>query len=247
MLLKHCVKDGVIDYAALDEESFYLFNYLRAVESLSKDDYTSWSKNEKLAFWINTYHACSLLLFLKNPYARMVQDIRENPNDPIITVFGDELSLNDIKHTIIRSPFLLDERVHCALSSLARGFPSLRNEAYLGVSLNLLLEEDVHRFLQDDRAVRIDHEGKKIFLSKIFKWFGRDFLARYSTKKRALQNFSAEDRAVLYFLASYMPDERKFIMSGTYTIEYFDFDWTINRSVIDVIPSDSSSTTVKPD
>jgi len=235
LLLKECVRDGAIDFDALRDNQIYLHNFIRDIELLDYETFSSWSHKEKLAFWINTYHAFSFLLILKNPYAHTIKEIRESPRDKLFTIFGENVSLNHLKHTIIRGPFL-DERIHCTLSSLARGFPPMRNEAYLGISLNLLLDEDVRTFLASPGVLRIKPTKDKIHISHLFKWFGGDFVKNYSTHKKTLSKFTRQEAAVMNFIAAYRQDQREFIMSGDYTIEYIDFDWTINRSDVDAKP-----------
>jgi len=226
--LKSCLKQGRVDYELLDQNKHILYKFLNDVASVPEKRYKQWSRNEKLAFWINLYNVFSLSLHLKNPYASHIKEIRERPSMKVFTVFGKKISLNEIKHTYIRGMFN-DERIHFAVVGPARGFPRFRDEAYLGRYINLQLEEDVFRFVTDEQNVKIDQENKKIYLSKLFKWFGVDFVHRYSTDNEELMKFNVRERAVLNFLSSYLPKRRDFILSGRYTIEYPEFDWTLNR------------------
>ncbi|MBU1862417.1 MAG: DUF547 domain-containing protein [Candidatus Omnitrophica bacterium] len=228
ILLKTCVQDGDINYSLLKENESLLYTFINTIALVSYEHYQTFSDKEKLAFWINTHNAFSLSLVLKNPLAESFKDVDNGPQGKFFTVFGRTVSLNDVKHTYIRSRFH-DERIHFALAAPARGFPQVRNEAYLDAYLDLLLEDDVVRFIIREENVQINHEEKKIYLSKLFKWFGVDFIKRYGIRSGMLQKFSASERAVLNFLGSHLKDQKKFIMSGDFTIVYRDFDWTMNR------------------
>jgi len=226
--LKSCLKEGRIDYVLLEENKHLLYKFLNDVDSLSHERYEGWSRGEKFAFWINAYNAFSLSLHLKNPYADKITEIRERPSMKVFKVFGEKISLNEIKHTYLRGLFN-DERAHFAIVGPARGFPRLRDEAYLGMYINIQLEEDVFRYITEERNVKIDKNNKKIYLSMLFKWFGIDFVRRYSNEKSELMKFNVRERAVLNFLSSYLPKQRNFILSGNYVVEYLKFDWTLNR------------------
>jgi hypothetical protein len=228
IVLKLSVHEKGIDGETLNAHKVYLLKFLNAVHSLEKTEYETWSRNEKLAFWLNMYNACSLSLLLKYPYAEKITDIPESPRDMIFSVFGENMSLSQIKHIYLRGYFQ-DERIHCALATPARGFPSMRNEAYLGIYVNLQLEEDVMRFITDPEHVRVDTEKKKIVLSKVFEWTAIDFVKRYQNDIPELRKFNLRERAVLRFLSHYLTAEEDFILSGDYTLDYFDFDWTIVR------------------
>lgn len=228
IVLKLCVHETGIDQTALQANKLYLLKFLNDVHSLDKEAYQSWTRNEKLAFWLNLYNACSLAVVLKYPYAERLTDIPESPKDMIFSVFGEHISVSQIQHMYIRGYFQ-DERVHCAMATPAKGFPAMRNEAYLGMYVNLQLEEDVSRFIMDPNNVRIDTKNKTIFLSRIFEWSAIDFVKRYQNDIPELRKFNIRERAVLRFLSNYRPADADFILSGDYTVEYREFDWTMAR------------------
>jgi hypothetical protein len=62
---------------------------------------------------------------------------------------------------------------------------------------------------------RVDLESRTVYLSRIFKWFSGDF--------------EGPAGSILAFVRPYFQEEAaKKIESGTFRIEYLDFDWTLN-------------------
>jgi hypothetical protein len=68
-----------------------------------------------------------------------------------------------------------------------------------------------------------------VHLSKIFRWFGKDFVRRFGTAEK----FKAHDetlRAVLNFLSRHLsPGDAAYLETGEYSIHYLDYDWTLNE------------------
>ncbi len=144
----------------------------------------------------------------------------------MFVICGEEMSLNQIKHQYVRGLFV-EERVHFALAAPVDGFPMLRNEVYTGAVINLLLEDDVHRYIRLNNNVQINRDAKTVTLSPLFKWFGIDFVKRYGNHDTSLVKYNMRDRAVMKFLSAYMADYRKFLLYGDYTIVYTTCDWKI--------------------
>lgn len=231
-ILKTCVKEGKVDIKELIDNEHMLLSFLVQLGSISKQEFDSWSEGERLCFLINTYNACSLRLILYSPYKDVLTKLKYGPNDEIFNLLGGKCSLNIIKHMYIRGLFH-EARVHFALSSLAKGFPTLRAEAYTAEYLDFFLEDDVMRFISDPSNVRYDGNEKKLVLNPIFKWFAEDFVHMYDRDIETLDVFPLQERAVIYFLSKYMSDMELTLRKGDYTIVYNDFDWRIHKIKIE--------------
>jgi hypothetical protein len=230
-VLKLCVDKGEVDISALQKNKQLLLHFLNEVHILDKTRYEKWTRNEKTAFWINVYNACALSYLIKYPSLEKLTEIPEDPQTTFFSVFGEKISLSQIKHVYVRGESH-DERIHFAIVTPAKGFPKLRNEAYQGAYVNLLLEEDVTRFLNDPDNCQIDMQAKEIALSQIFQWAAVDFIERYANDIPQLQRFTDRERAVLKFISNYLPPYKEFILSGDYTLSYLEFDWTLNTKNI---------------
>ena len=219
-LLKRYVDDnGLVNYKAWKgqgEET--LRNYL---QSLGKVDPNPLGQSEKLAFWINAYNALTIQGILE---FYPVKSIKDKVNrilgfniwdDYPMTVNGKAYSLNDMEHKILRK--MGEPRIHFAIVCASVGCPKLRNEAYTGVNLDPWLEDQAIYFFAQARNLRIDRDGKTVYLSSILNWFGEDF--------------GGTDRARLDFTSKYLSEEkdREFLRSRELKVKYLDYDWSLNE------------------
>jgi len=59
-LLKKHVKDARVDYKGFIDSSEQLDRYLDQLGSVRKQDYSNWTEEQQLAFWINAYNAFTI-------------------------------------------------------------------------------------------------------------------------------------------------------------------------------------------
>ncbi|RMD99900.1 MAG: DUF547 domain-containing protein, partial [Deltaproteobacteria bacterium] len=233
------VSDGRVDYRHLQQNREDLDRYLEAVAKFPEAEYRRLSKADQIAFWINVYNARTLQVILDHyPIERRgllgrlfpANSIRQIPGvwDKLrFPVLGKEYTLNDIEHEILRKRFG-EPKIHFALVCASIGCPPLRPEAYVGERLDEQLDDQIRKFLADTTKFRI--EGKRVYLSQIFKWFGEDFLPAYGDTEH-FPNLSKEERAVLNFLSRYLPEEERQRLEAArkIEIEYLDYDWRLNE------------------
>jgi len=172
LLKRYVSAAGNVDYAGLKKEHAALDAYLSA---LSKNTpASSWSRNEKLAYWINAYNAVTLDLILDNyPLTKITDLDKGKPWDKKIVTLGDErYTLNQIENEIIRPQFN-EPRIHFAVNCAAASCPPLRNEAFVASKLESQLEEQTRSFIRNEAYNALS--GKTLRASKIFDWYGEDF------------------------------------------------------------------------
>jgi hypothetical protein len=133
------------------------------------------SRDEALALWINLYNAGALLMA-----GRVLRDghdsVLRTPGAfrrPLLTIGGEELSLDDIEHAKLRR--LGDPRIHAGIVCGFVSCPTLRPEPYRGGDVDAQLDDQMRRVLVDGALV-IDHEARVVELSRIFLWYGADFV-----------------------------------------------------------------------
>lgn len=182
-VLNQYVKEGLVDYAALQNDPHSLNRYLTDISRLPKKTFKSWEKDRQLAFLINLYNAATLKLIVDHYPVESIKDIGwflKGPWDQkFVNLFGDTITLNTLEHGIIRKDY--DEpRIHMTLVCAAMGCPTLRNEPYVGEKLDAQLDEDTKKFLNSKKGLQIDRSKKTVYLSFIFKWFSEDFVNKYS-------------------------------------------------------------------
>lgn len=180
-ILQEYVHGGVTDYAGIAGSGAELDAYL---EILAETDPEPFGREEKLAFWINTYNAFTIKLIL-NHYPG-VESIRDIPRGDRWKwrgwiVNGEGVSLDEIEHKILRP--MGDPRIHFAINCASYSCPLLANESYTAAAIDSQLEAATTLFLADStRGLRIaDEKGTfggtnhVAYLSEIFHWFESDF------------------------------------------------------------------------
>jgi len=161
----------------------------------------SWSKNKKLAYWINTYNAFTVKIILKNYPVKSIQDINNGKPWDLkwIEIGNKTYSLNQIENDIIRPQFK-EPRIHFAVNCAAASCPPLDNKAYTENNIESLFEQNTKAFINNSNYNSINE--KSVTVSKIFDWYGEDFgniisyLNKYSNtdiKKNAKVKFKEYD------------------------------------------------------
>ncbi len=210
--------DGVminaVNYKNLknDEDFKQLTSRLNSVQ---EDSFKT--RDEKLAFWINTYNILAAKMVSDRFPIKSIKDAGSffSPvwKKPAGHVAGKERTLNEIEHEILRK---MDEpRIHVAIVCASVSCPDLRLEAFRADSLNEQLNDQMKRFLQSsEKGMRIDKKKNRVYLSSIFKWFKDDFESR---------------GGVLKFISQYVSsEEAKELVNSRIDVSYLDYNWGIN-------------------
>lgn len=180
LLKKHVDAKGGVNYEAFKNDADQLNDYL--VEMMLEPPAREWSDDEKLTYWINVYNALTIQLVLKYYPIKSIKDIGSIIQIPFVNTpwdvkcfeikDGEELSLNNIEHGIIRKDFN-EPRIHFALVCAALSCPKLLNEAYDPARLDAQLTAQTKGFLANGSKNKISPD--KLELSKLFNWYGGDF------------------------------------------------------------------------
>lgn len=219
-ILSERMKDGRVDYAALNKNPAKLNAYLDTLAAVPEFAYKQWSKDQQMAFLINLYNAATLKLIADNYPVESIKDIGNIVNGPwkqdVVRLWGEKVTLDHVEHDLLRPKFN-DPRVHFAVNCASIGCPNLRNEAFRAADLENQLEDQTQKFLRDNTRNRLDAESKTLHISPIFKWFEEDFIK--------------ESGSVEKFVAPYFNEkERAVIQSGGVNIKHTDYDWSLNKS-----------------
>ena len=215
-LLKKYVKQGIVDYQGFKNEESKLDAYLKLLEETGTHKL---SREEKLAFYINTYNAWTIKLILSAyPDIKSIWDLGsrifrwKSPfKKKIVRIEGKAISLDDLEHGMIR-PRFKEPRVHFAVNCASKSCPPLISEPYEGSILNQQLDTSTRAFLNNPERNRL--EGRTLHVSKIFKWFKDDF----------------NDDVLGFFLrfAQGSFKERLTANREKIKVKYLDYDWSLN-------------------
>ncbi|MGL1903800.1 MAG: DUF547 domain-containing protein [Fibrobacterales bacterium] len=207
-LLNETVCNGSVDYNHLASDK--LLDKAKPNFNLTQKEYHTLPDLEKLAYLINAYNFYTLKLIVDNYPVKSIKDLGGVFSSPwskeFIPLFKgfNNVSLDDIEHKMIRKEF--DEpRIHFAVVCASIGCPPLRNEAFTAQNLPQQLQSQAVTFLKDPSKNYI--KGTKLYLSKIFDWYGSDFDKQHGSYLKFIQNI---------------------LDTKHNDIEWLDYDWNLN-------------------
>ncbi|MGB0895887.1 MAG: DUF547 domain-containing protein [Flavobacteriaceae bacterium] len=169
LLQKHVSSTGNVSYKGFASDKEKLTTYLNHLSN--NPPKLTWSKNEQLAYWMNTYNAFTIKLIIDNYPIKSIKHIKKPWDTKFIKIGHDYMSLNDIEHNILRK--LNDPRIHFGINCASFSCPQLLNKAFTAASVHDDLDSLAHQFINDDNRNILSEDH--IQLSKIFQWFSKDF------------------------------------------------------------------------
>ncbi|QSE97119.1 DUF547 domain-containing protein [Fulvivirga lutea] len=212
-VLDQHVKGDMVDYDGLKKNQQELLEYLHILSENPPTE--NWSKNEKLAYWINAYNAFTLKLIIDNYPVESITDLHPTIHIPLLNtvwhkkffkIGGLEMSLDEIEHKILRKEFN-EPRIHFAINCASVSCPPLRNEAYTAEQLDKQLDEQARAFINDKQRNVITENNPRV--SKIFSWFKGDFKQSGT-------------------LISYLNKYSNIQINENADVDFLDYDWGLN-------------------
>lgn len=163
---------GKVNYKGFKTDKATLDAYLQSLAANTPTD--TWSRAEKMAYWINAYNAFTIDLILDNYPVSSILNLDGGKTWDVkrITLGGKNYSLNQIENEILRPQFK-DPRVHFALNCAAKSCPPLYNKAFTAETLERALEQRTRQFINDPKFN--GYTAEKASVSKIFEWYAADF------------------------------------------------------------------------
>jgi hypothetical protein len=223
-----------VDYERLAQNRDGLDRYVAALSRTDPASLSRASRDDQLAFWINAYNACMLLLVVDNyPIRRgrvgLFRSIRNRvagyPDNSVwqirdvftrdhCPVAGERRSQDEIEHEIIR-PRFQEPRIHFAVNCAAISCPVLWPEAYSGEELDEQLDRAVRNLMADPGQFRLERGSPAVLhLNKVLDWYQEDFDGTEGLKR---------------FFAGYLEEpERELVLRPDTRVEFFEYDWTLN-------------------
>lgn len=218
-----------VNYDDMLADRALLQSYLAKLAEVDRADFEQWNHAEQLAFLINTYNAWTIEFILTEyPNLDSIKDLGSFFNSPwsrdIVSLFGGQVSLDDIEHEMIRGWGRYNEpRIHFAVNCAAIGCPALGTTAFTGMNLEAQLDKNTRRFMSDNE--RNYFSNGRFYLSKIFDWYREDFekgwggyesLAQFISKYQTEMNLNGEALTAL--------------ANGRLRVRHTSYDWALNRT-----------------
>lgn len=214
----HTGDDGInrVDYAQITAaERSSLRDYISGLERIEIRGYR---RDEQLAFWINLYNAATVSVVLEYYPVSSIRDISPGflsfgPwGKKLLRIEGQELSLNDIEHRILR-PLWREPRLHYALNCASLGCPNLQRDAYTPDNTQAMLDRAAREYVNHPRGVAI--VDGELRVSSIYSWFREDF--------------GSGEADVIKHLREYAQPELAAELAGFSSIDDDQYDWALNN------------------
>jgi hypothetical protein len=179
-----------VDYKSLKGSRGALQAYLADLEAATP---SAMSKAEAKAYWINLYNAKTLDVVLDKYPVSSIKKINlggggifgSGPwSAKLMKVEGQEISLDDIEHRILR-PIFNDPMTHYALNCASYSCPNLATRAYTAKNSAALMQESAAAYVNHPRGVAV--ADGSITASKIYSWYAGDFGGKRKLKPHWLK------------------------------------------------------------
>ena len=164
LLQKYVSSNGAVKYKALQAERAILDSVVAQFQAVAPQK--EWSKNERLAYWINAYNLFTVQLIVNNYPVKKITNLDGGKTWDVkrIEIEGKKYSLNQIENEILRPQFK-DARIHFAINCAAESCPPLHN-------VQSLLDKRTRKFIRSSANTLTESNIK---ISKIFDWYAADF------------------------------------------------------------------------
>jgi len=202
-------ESGMVNYPAFINNQKFA-TYLKAIGNA---DISSFTEEEKLAFYINAYNATVIKNVIEHLPINSPMDVDGFFNKIKHTIVGKEITLDELEHkyALKIEPVLSHFGLVCAAVSC----PKLIRTAYEGESVIRLLEENGGVYFNDIDKNRLDKENNILYLSGIFKWFQDSFVKKYGSIKETAIHFMNDDN-------------RAFLKNKEVSVRYLKYSWKLN-------------------
>ena len=211
------------DYVGLKFEEGKLDHYLYSVAEI---DLRRLASAEIKALFINAYNAYTVKGILDNVRndgsisIRSIRDISRIWSRAENKIGGYLLSLDNMEHNVLRAIFK-DPRIHFALNCASLSCPAIFPTAFTGTTLDEQLDSATRAALSSAKHVKID--GDVLLLSKLFDWYGVDFLTS--------ENLGAEKHLADYVAKYTRADVRQWLsrLNTKPEIRFLKYNWELNK------------------
>ena len=204
LLASNVSPQGNVNYTGFKNNWSALRAYIKDLgEHLPTDE---WSKEDKLAYWMNAYNAMTVDLILRNQPLESIKDISKPWEQRLWKLGSKWYNLEQIEHQILRK--MGDARIHFGINCASFSCPPLLNEAFTAARVDEQLDELSRQFVNDTKRNTIT--ANSIEVSKIFTWFAKDFKT---------------DGSLIDFLNKYSDTP----IASNAKKKYKDYDWTLNK------------------
>ncbi|MFL6277399.1 MAG: DUF547 domain-containing protein [Blastocatellia bacterium] len=220
---------GRVNYAGLKKELAVLEAFLAQLATTSPENRPELfaGEDESKRYYLTAYNAYVLYYAAKAyPDKHALWAKLGWFKNKEIKLGGQQLTLNDLEHNIIRKRFL-DPRIHFYLNCGAVSCPPLKARAIAERATEAELEEGARAFINDPANVRFDAATQTLYLSKIFDWYEADFL-NYLRVKRGVATPHISDYLKLYLTGATAQALAR-VPADQLRVKHLEYDKSLNE------------------
>ncbi|MHC4287717.1 MAG: DUF547 domain-containing protein [Planctomycetota bacterium] len=234
-------EEGLVKYSTLKRKRLDVLMARRELKNLNPAVLMALSRDERIAFWINTYNFCTIELILRHYPIQAKWYMIIYPDNSIMQIPGgwtkeffdiqrEEYNLQEIEQDFLLKRYK-DPRICFALSNASVGGATLRNEPYTASRLDEQLDDQVKKYLATNKGIRWDKDNNILHLSNVFQAHTKTFLE--SDKWAAIKKFRKrkdEERIWLNFILPHLSEEDiRYLETSEFKIKFIEFDWHLNE------------------
>ncbi|MBC2837821.1 DUF547 domain-containing protein [Robiginitalea sp. SC105] len=205
LVRKNVYPDGTVNYNGFARDREKLDRYISGLEQTPPAE--GWSRETRLAYWINLYNAATVRLILDHFPLESIMGIRNPWGQNILSVGGEPVNLNQIEHDVLRP--MGDPRIHFAINCASASCPVLQPFAFNAEKLDEQLDQAARGFIKDPARNKTTRGA--VELSRIFKWYKKDF--------------TDESGTLIAYINQYLENP---LPEGT-DVGFLTYDWSLNR------------------
>lgn len=169
LLALYVTPGGYVDYNGFKDDN----DFQKCLKFFASEvPNEKWTREAQMAYWMNVYNAFTVKLVTEHYPIESIKEIEEPWKQTFITLDGNDYSLDQIEHEILR-PTFKDPRIHFGINCASFSCPVLPNRAHRAENLDESLDKLTRDFLNDIHRNRIS--GRKAAVSQLFEWFAEDF------------------------------------------------------------------------
>ena len=233
-------EEGLVKYSTLKRKRLDVLTAKRELKNLNPAVLMTLSKEERIAFWINTYNFCTIELILRHYPIQPKWYMIIYPDNSIMQITGawtkeffdiqrEEYNLQEIEQDFLLKRYQ-DPRICFAISNASVGGATLRNERYKGDRLDEQLDDQVKKYLATSKGIRWDKDNDLLKLSNVFQTHAKTFLESDLAEIKKFRKRKDEDRVWLNFILPHLSEEDiRYLEKTDFKIEFIEFDWHLNE------------------
>lgn len=220
--LKKHVQNDRVNYAAAKQDA----SFQALVQQVGTANLAGLNENTIKAFYINAYNLLVIDGVTKKYPIQSVQDEGGFFDTQKHLIAGQKMTLNQLEKDLLLKNYF-DARYHFVLVCGALGCPPITNFAYTPEKLEMQLETQTRKALNDNGFIRVNAPGNEVKISSIFDWYVKDF--------------GGSKASAIKFINAY----RTTAIPSAYKVGYYNYDWSLNESAQRTVSTNQPATKSK--